>query len=300
MLSDAYVYWLPLMLAALVIPGCAATSRSLEEPSASAGLVSGERFYDALNDGTPGPAMIWLPSGKFIMGDLHGDGGFDELPQHKITMAKDVAMGVYELTVDEFSRFVAATGYVTDAERFDGCMVTGGKSWHAPKIEQTPDHPVSCVSWNDANAYTAWLSRETGQRYRLPTEAEWEYAARAGGEQRFPWGDAMRIDAANCWDCQSIPNIRGTTLVGAYAPNAFGLYDMAGNLWEWTASQWEPAYTGKEQEVSSLGPHENQRAIRGGGWFNGFPDTRVANRGNINPDWRYNTLGFRVLREQRR
>ncbi len=254
-------------------------------------------FSDVLRDGTPGPEMIWIPAGRFQMGDLQGDGDFDEKPVHDVVIPKPFAMSRREITVGEFRGFVTATSYVTEAERDGGCMVQGGKNWHEPKYTQTDEHPVVCVSWNDANAYVAWLSEQTGKSYRLPTEGEWEYAARGGTATRFSWGDAILPNRANCWGCLPPEMFHWTLPVGSFAPNAFGLFDMEGNVWELTSSEWSDAYRGRDQAPSAFDARSGTRAIRGGGWFNGPPDIRPANRGGVPPGDRYNTMGIRVVRD---
>lgn len=265
------------------------------QPSASA---VPQFFRDTLTTGSSGPEMAWIPAGKFRMGDLQGDGAFDEIPVHDVVIARPFAMSRFEITVQEFRTFVRATGYVTEAELHGGCMIQGGKSWHEPKEPQADNHPVICVSWNDANAYTRWLSEQSGKKYRLPTEAEWEYAARAGTTTRYSWGDTFIEQRANCWGCAPNQTSGWTLPVGSFAPNTFGLYDMQGNVWEWTASEWHEVYDGREQQITSLGHNSGVRSIRGGGWFNGEPDIRPANRGSVAPYDRYNTMGIRVVRER--
>lgn len=274
-----------LCLLAAFLPACAAL------PPAPPTL------RDTLADGSPGPLLAVLPAGDFIMGDGAGDGEFDEHPPHPLRIERAFALGVYEVTVAQFSRFADATGYVTEAETAGGCMVMGGKSWRQPKIKQQQDHPVTCVTWRDAVRYLAWLSAETGHHYRLPTEAEWEYAARAGSRSRYSWGDAPLLDRANCFDCLSGGNLMTTVPVGSYPGNSWGLHDMEGNVWEWTDSDWQADYGGKELLAVSAGDDHAQRVIRGGSFYTNFLDVRAANRGNINADWRYNNLGFRVARD---
>lgn len=254
-------------------------------------------FRDALTSGASGPEMAWLPAGNFRMGDLQGDGAFDEIPVHDVAINAPFAMSRFEITVQEFRAFVSATGYVTEAELHGGCMIQGGKSWREPKDPQTDHHPVVCVSWNDANAYTRWLSEQSGKTYRLPTEAEWEYAARAGTGTRYTWGDSFIEGRANCWGCAPNAASSWTMPVGSFAPNAFGLFDMQGNVWEWTASEWREAYDGTELRITTLDGNSGLRSIRGGGWFNGGLDLRPANRGSTSPNERYNTMGIRVVRE---
>ena len=211
-------------------------------------------FREHLKDGSLGPEMVRIPAGRFRMGDIQGGGYGDEQPVHWVSV-NQFAMGRYEITVDEFRQFVNATGYKTDAEKGEGCYTYDGEwkkvkgaNWHNSRLSQTDNHPVTCVSWNDAIAYTEWLSLQTGQTYRLPTEAEWEYAARAGSETKYWWGNEIGSNKTNCWKKQCEDNFEYTAPVGSFTANAFGLYNTAGNIWEWTCSEYEDRYKGKEQD----------------------------------------------------
>ncbi len=273
------------LMSALV--GCATTAQAPGDKA----------FQDALRDGSRAPEMIWIPPGHFRMGDIQGDGDFDEQPVHDVDFPHRFAMSRREITVAEFRAFVTSSGYVTEAERDGGCMVQGGKSWHEPKYTQADDHPVVCVSWNDANEYVRWLREQTGKSYRLPTEAEWEYAARGGTSTRFSWGDDIIPNRANCWGCLPPEMFHWTVPVGSFPPNAYGLFDMEGNVWELTSSEWTNAYRGLDESPSTADAKSGTRSIRGGGWFNGPPDIRPANRGGVPPGDRYNTMGIRIVRD---
>jgi len=281
-------------------------------------FVAGKVIRDRLKDGTLGPKMVWIPGGRFKMGDIQGGGDSDEKPVLMISVNK-FAMGKYELTVGEFRRFVKATGYKTDAEKGKGCYVYKNPTdfwqkekkanWRNPYFSQNDNHPVACISWNDATAYAQWLSRQTGQHYRLPTEAEWEYAARAGTTTSRYWGnnpdEACRY--ANVAD-QSLKKKKSdwpwtihnctdgyvyTAPVGRFKPNAFGLFDMIGNLWEWTCSEYESKYTGKEKRcVKSAG----RFAVRGASWNSRARRARSADRGGDTPTLRYDWQGARLVR----
>jgi formylglycine-generating enzyme len=202
------------------------------------------------------PLMVVLPAGTFSMGtdrlDIESDGR--EGPPHVVKLAKPLAIGVYDVTRGEFARFVRATGYRT----MKGCNVldTQGrwitdnrKSWRDPGFAQTDRDPVVCVSWNDAQAYATWLNTKLHASdpahgpYRLPSEAEWEYAARAGSSSAYYWGDEPSHDLANygiedCAPCGAGKEGRDrwyfTSPVGSFPPNAFGLYDASGNVWQIT------------------------------------------------------------------
>jgi formylglycine-generating enzyme required for sulfatase activity len=256
----------------------------------------GKVFRDRLADGSLGPEMVWIPAGSFRMGNIQGGGDSDEQPVHRVSVGR-FAMGRYEVTVGEFRRFVKATGYKTDAEKGGSCWTSGqnkGASWRDPRFSQSDQHPVACVSWNDGVAYAKWLSQETGQQYRLPTEAEWEYAARAGTETKYWWGNELGSNNANCWNCKD--SFKYTAPVGSFAPNPFKLYDMLGNLWEWTCSEFESKYSGKEQRCAKNVSKNNRLSLRGGSWLSVEAGLRSANRDDGAPAYRSDSVGLRVAR----
>ena len=162
--------------------------------------------------------------------------------------------------------------------------------------------PVVNVSWSDAKQYVAWLSQVTQKQYRLLTEAEWEYAARAGTVTRYFWGDDPRGGNANCNGCGSKWDDMQTAPVGSFKPNAFGLYDMVGNVWEWVEDSWHENYNGAPADASAWvsGGDPNYRVIRGGSWRNETELVRAAVRVDRNINVRFDTLGFRVARTMRR
>ena len=244
--------------------------------------------------------MVWIPAGRFMMGDLQGNGNVDEVPVHEMNIQQTFAISQYEITVKEFALFVQSSGYKTEAEIKNGCYMRGGSSWKVPAKDftQEENHPVVCVSWNDAIAYTNWLSQQTGELYRLPTEAEWEYAARAGEDTDYAWGNDVGRARAMCGFCDGKRIETGTVEVGLFKPNVFGVYDMSGNVWEWTLSEYAYPYDGSEGKASEFGSKAGKRAIRSGGWLNTAVDLRLSNRGVLGPKNRYSTLGIRVVREQ--
>ena len=273
-------------------------------------------FRDRLQDGSLGPEMVRIPKGQFRMGDIQG-GGYDwEKPVHQVWVS-EFAMGKYEVTVGEFRRFVNVTGYKTEAEKGDGCYVLNGSKWEKtknanwrnPHFSQNNNHPVVCVSWNDAIAYAKWFSQQTGQQYRLPTEAEWEYATRAGTEYSRYWGNNSddACGYANVADKTakkkfsdwSIHNCTDdyiyTASVGSFKSNAFGLFDMLGNVWEWTCSEYESKYSGKEKNCIGKN-HARQLVIRGGSWNGEARSVRTADRGRYSHDFRFDNVGFRLAR----
>lgn len=199
--------------------------------------------------------------------------GSDER-QHRVKIERPFAMGKYEVTFAEYDRFAEATGRnKPDAE-----------GWGRGK------RPVINVSWNDAVAYAEWLSEQTGQKYRLPTEAEWEYAARAGTATPFHFGEIISTDQVNYGR-----NYRKTVEVGQFPPNAWGLHDVHGNVWEWTCSVYNENYEGAEQECASK-DHAGRRVTRGGSWNCYPPGVRAADRVRNRPDNRNSDLGFRLAR----
>ncbi|WP_141698972.1 formylglycine-generating enzyme family protein, partial [Candidatus Marithrix sp. Canyon 246] len=160
------------------------------------------------------------------------------------------------------------------------------------------NRPVINVSWNDATAYTEWLSDQTGKQYRLPTEAEWEYAARAGTETKYWWGNEIGTNKANCDNDHCGDSFEYTSDVGSFAANQFGLYDTSGNLWEWTCSEWANPYNGKEAVCLSKNNANNDRrlSLRGGSWNDFAGYVRSATRVRDEPTNRGSIVGFRVSR----
>lgn len=241
-------------------------------------FVSAE-YADPLNSGGDGPVMTVIPAGSFRMGCVSGNAcEAPELPVRAVTIATPFSMSKHEVTFDEFDRFARATG----RERPDDSGWGRGR------------RPVISVSWEDASAYASWLSAETGKRYRLPTEAEWEYAARAGGETAYGWGESLGAGEANCNGCGR--SLDRTVPTGTFRANAWGLHDMHGNVWEWVEDCWNPSYTGAPVDGSAWAQGDCQRRIlRGGSWFNPSAFARSAARLSGNPTVRGNIAGFRVV-----
>jgi len=238
---------------------------------------------DRLRDGSLGPEMLALRAGSFIRGDLHGDGRSDEQPPTPVTLQRPFAIGKYEITFDEYDPFASATRRPKPSD----------SGWGRGR------RPVTNVSWNDAVAYAEWLSEQTGQRYRLPTDAEWEYAARGGTETRFWWGDELGTANANCAGCGGLWDGRGPAPVGRFPPNPFGLYDTAGNVFEWVADCYKDTFATAPADGSA---YENpagcgQRVYRSGSW--GFPprEIRSSNRWRDFPTGSSDDMGFRLVRE---
>jgi formylglycine-generating enzyme required for sulfatase activity len=210
-----------------------------------------------------------------------------------MVIARPFAIGTFDVTRAQYGRFIAASG---------GGAVDAKCDWADPKsrgehFRQRPDEPAVCVSWNDATAYAAWLTAMTGHRYRLPTEVEWEYAARAGSSTARPWGADISHDDANigadvcCGPATGGRDVwRFTAPVGRFAPNRFGLYDMIGNVWQWTAD-CATDYAGAQPADCS------RHMIRGGGWFHGADSARSAARVADVTGFRVADIGFRVARD---
>lgn len=265
--------------------------------------------------------LVWIPAGSFVMGDDGGDG--DEIPARKVTITKPFYLGKYEVTVEQFRRFVEETGYVTDAEKGTGFQGAFGwdldtkdfkmneeYSWRNTGFAQSETHPVVNVSWNDAMEFCKWLSRKESKTYRLPTEAAWEYACRAGTTTRYYHGnDSEGLEkVANVSDAAfeaKFPGLKGliqagdgyayTSPVGSFSPNRFGLCDMHGNVWEWCADWYDADYYAKSPTSDPAGPATGEeRAYRGGGWFACSRGSRSASRSAGAPENRNLTVGFRV------
>ncbi|NJD08403.1 MAG: hypothetical protein FIA97_18185 [Methylococcaceae bacterium] len=284
-------------------------------PHPDATSVQGKSPGEIFRDCPLCPEMVVIPAGSFVMGSPASEKlrNRDESPQHPIDVRR-FAFGRNEVTRGQFATFAEATGHVADAP----CQVMDGKwksrsgtDWQRPGFEQGDEHPAVCVSWRDALAYTAWLSGVTGQHYRLPTEAEWEYAARAGTTSMRYWGDGEKnaCDFANVADqTQKKAHWSGgqffpcndsheyTAPVGQYRVNGFGLNDMLGNVWEWTCSAYtETGYDGNELRCAAA--EASRLVVRGGSWNYGQPYVRSADRDWDEPTGRSYDQGFRVVRE---
>jgi len=269
----------------------------------------------AFKDCTECPEMVVIPAGRFEMGSNNGDD--DEKPIHNVRIARSFAMGKFEVTRGQFAAFVGASGYVPD----EGCRVWKGKwekdnsrGWRNPGYAQSDSHPVACVSWDDAKAYAAWLARKTGKDYRLPSEAEHEYATRAGSSATRPWGespnDACRY--ANVADRSVKANVAGfsesevhncdddhahTAPTGRFKPNAFGLHDTVGNLWEWTEDCWNERYSGAPSDGSAwTSGNCGRHVLRGGSWDVAAQYARAAGRKWSGTTYRGSDGGFRLAR----
>lgn len=271
----------------------------------------GTVFCDTLRNGFDGPEMVVIPSGSFMMGSPKGEEGRydDEGPQHVVTLSKYLAMGRQAVTVGDFRQFVASTSYRTDAERGGSCYTwrgegwqqTSGTDWKNSGMQQSNKHPVVCVSWYDVQAYMKWLVEQAGKRYRLPSEAEWEYAARALSTTQYPWGDKTGRNKANCDGCGNQWGKRSTAPVGSFEVNTFGLFDTVGNVWEWVQDCWHDNYQGAPTDGSAWleqdGGDCSLRVVRGGSWHDRPRHVRSASRYWFGPVVRHHILGFRLARD---
>jgi formylglycine-generating enzyme required for sulfatase activity len=297
-----------------------------------------------------GMKFVLVPSGEFMMGSDESPEAlasaypqygrerflalFDEAPVHKVRITRPFYLGQHEVTVGQFRRFVAASGYQPESEA-DG---TGGYgynpdydpaksergdafegrdpkySWRNPGFKQGDDHPVVNITWNDAVAMSQWLTEKEGRKYRLPTEAEWEYAARAGTRTRYYSGDdplsllkVANVFAAETkagwpqWKDFALVGYDGyefTAPVGSFAPNALGLYDMHGNAWEWVADWYDENYYANSPVNDPSGPATGRvRVRRGGSWHTWSFYARSSYRNWNSSDTRYTLVGMRLLRE---
>ncbi len=248
------------------------------------------------------PEMVVIPAGSFMMGSPASEAGrvSTEGPRHQVRV-KSFAIGKYEVTVGEFAAFVKDSGHdaATSCWLWNGIKLVerSDRSWKNPGFSQTNRHPVTCVSWKDAQAYVSWLSRKTGKRYRLPSEAEWEYATRAGTATARYWGGHLGRNNANCNNCGSRWDGKQTAPVGSFRPNGFGLHDVLGNVWEWVEDCWNSNYGGAPSDGRAWKSGDcGKRVHRGGPWNDGPRFVRSAYRSGIDAGFRNFSNGFRVAR----
>jgi formylglycine-generating enzyme required for sulfatase activity len=262
---------------------------------------------DFLGEPGEGPELVILSPGRFLMGSTEEERAAAleagarkawlerEGPRHWVAVPNAFAIARHPVTVGQWREFVLAT-------RWKG---NGDVNWNSPGFTQGDDHPVVGVNWNDAQLYLAWLSRGTGKRYRLPTEAEWEYACRAGTTSAFSFGDTIRPDQANydarfTWNgtARGVPR-RGTTPAGTYPANAWGLCDMHGNVWEWVQDVMHDSYEGAPPDAKAWeeGGDQGRRVLRGGSWLYHPRYLRSAVRNGFSARMSNDKVGFRVVRD---
>lgn len=260
------------------------------------------------------PEMVILPTGSFEMGSPASEAGFQysESPQHRVSV-RSFAAGKHEITRGQFAAFVRDSDHSAHECEGGSGKKLSGSSWQKTPYSQADSHPVVCVNWDDARAYVTWLSRKTGKSYRLLSEAEWEYAARAGTSTARYWGETpdQACDYANVGDQTTKSQIPGlseeahnctdghayTAPVGSFKPNAFGLYDMIGNAFEWTEDCWNESYYGASSDGSAwIRGDCGRRVTRGGSFANGPRLGRSAFRGRANSSAQLILTGFRAAR----
>ena len=297
-----------------------------------------------------GMKFVQVPAGEFWMGSSETPAALaqdypayerkrfidlaDEAPVHRVRITRPFYLGQHEVTVGQFRQFLQASGYTPESiadgtggygynPAYDPAKSQRGDafegrdpqySWDNPGFAQDDTHPVLNVTWNDAVAMGQWLSKREGRTYRLPTEAEWEYACRAGSNTRYPGGNDPQslLQSANTFDADAAANwpawqsraLRGqdgyafTAPVGSFQPNAFGLYDMLGNAWEWTADWHDEGYYAQSPANDPQGPASGSvRVRRGGSWHTWALYARCSYRNWNTPQTRYTLVGIRLLRE---
>jgi formylglycine-generating enzyme required for sulfatase activity len=260
--------------------------------------------------------MTIVPAGRFKQGSNRADGNSAtfERPAHWVLIGRPFAVSTSTVTVDEFRPFIAATGRdMRGCDTYeDRWRIRPDANWENPGFIQTGSHPVTCVSWDDAKAYAGWLSKTTGHRYRLPSAAEWEYAARAGGEAVRPWNPdgSGACASANVADQRAVRRYPGWTVfpcddgyvytapVGSFKTNSFGLNDMLGNVFQWTDDCWHADYTGVPTDGSSRTYGDcSERELRGGSWFTTPEFVRASYRNHFGVNYRASTVGIRLVRD---
>ncbi len=233
------------------------------------------------------------------MGSNNGDK--DEKPKNRVNINYDFYIGKYEVTLGEFRKFINSTNHQVQTETYGGCYIYDKKwkqkadaNWENPYFTQTESSPVVCVSHNDAKAYTKWLSQKTGKTYRLPTEAEWEFVARAGTTTKYSFGDSKSSLGSYAWYGNNSNS--KTHKVGQKQPNPWGVYDMHGNVWEWCEDWYTDSYSntptnGDENNNGS----QKMKVLRGGSWVNVAGSLRSASRYRNDPTFAIDGIGFRVV-----
>lgn len=304
-----------LLLIACSLLGWTGPVHAAKQGHKSKALKAGTVFRDCRSC----PYMVVLPHGNFEMGSSEAEEGRgdDEGPVHVVHVAT-FALSKTEITRAQYAAFVKQTKYITD----DKCWtLEDGKyeqrsqrDWRIPGFPQKDSHPAVCINWNDAQAYAAWLSHKTGKKYRLPSEAEWEYAARGNTSSARYWGEdpSEAMHYANTADQSAQAHIQGasswsvhqcsdgyayTAPVGSFKANAFGLYDMLGNVMEWTGDGYHPDYQNASSDGNVWQGAAEKRVLRGGSWNNAPRNVRSAMRDPNKPSLRFSIFGIRLARQ---
>jgi formylglycine-generating enzyme required for sulfatase activity len=229
------------------------------------------------------PELVLVRQGNFRMGDTVGDGDSDELPVRQVTIADDFSISKYEIAYTDYAYFAESTGRnIPDSAGYDVATL-----------------PAINISWQDATSYASWLSELSGKTYRLPSEAEWEYAARAGAETNYPWGNDLEMDKANCRTCKSDNSRGGPQASGSFEPNPDELHDVYGNVWEWVQDCAHDGYLGAPRDGSAWETDTScSRVLRGGAWDSDEFQLRSSYRNWRPAGDRTPTIGFRLIREE--
>jgi len=310
-------------VASLTAPPAAGTANGQNTPRAEtssappSNLKPGAVFRDCQDC----PEMVVIPAGSFTMGSPESEIGRDaaEGPQHKVKIPKPLAFSKTVVTVAQYREFIKATGRDKGASCFyyrdeaDEWIEKKGRNFDDPGFEQSDDFPAICLNFDDAQAYADWLSQKTGKKYRLPSEAEWEYAARAGTTTAYFWGDSEQqacryangadqsyhktLPKDPGWNHQCDDGFARTAPVGSFKPNAFGLYDMLGNAWQMTDDCFRDAYDPADTNGAPVLGSCEKKVIRGGSWGRAAQFLRSANRGRIDPGIRSVSNSIRLVRE---
>jgi len=293
---------------------------NLDDPQArKIAPIGGVNSASLIKDCPECPEVVVIPTGSFVMGSSEQEAksaGMNSLqasresPLHHVRVSS-FAAGRYAVTKGEYEAFVRSSGYPN--EQSEGCYLRKGdrwkkdsaNNWRNPGFAQGDDHPVVCVSWNDAQAYIQWLNRISGKSYRLLSEAEREYATRGGTQTAFWWGDSVTTSQAN-YNGQDTHNgsLKGeyrqaTMPVSSFSANPFGLYNVHGNVFEWTQDCWHENFTSAPTDGVAwmTGCTGNYRVVRGGSWVISSGYLRSAYRGQWSPESRFDYVGFRLARD---
>ena len=248
-------------------------------PSSSSSSAPAPVPVSEITDCPTCPPMVVLPGGTFTMGSNHDDP--TERPAFRVTIGSAFAIGKYEVTVAQWT----------------ACVAGGGCPQLTTDLSRGPTTPVRDVSWDDAQGYLKWLGKIGGKNYRLPTEVEWEYALRGGTTTRYSWGELMTTGKANCKECGPPWGADSPAPVGSFAPNAFGLFDMNGSVWEWVSDCWHNSYQRAPADGRSWEePDCRVRVLRGGSWLDGASYMPSSTRFKYDANVRQSQNGFRVAR----
>jgi formylglycine-generating enzyme required for sulfatase activity len=263
----------------LLLDSYVPSSLAVLSDQAERGLQTRQKFKECASC----PEMTVIPAGYFLMGSPAGDGRDSERPQHKVTIPRPIAVSRFLITFDQWD---ACTAHGGCAYRPDD------RGWGRGRL------PVTNISWEDSRNYVAWLSRQTGKQYRLLSEAEWEYAARAGSKTKYPWGEQLGVGNANCPGSKTAWEDIQPSPVDTFPPNAFDLHDMTGNLWEWVEDSWHPNYDRAPKDGSVWpGGDPLQRVTRGGSWARTAGECYSAFRDFARPPgFRNDIFGIRIAR----